>query len=519
MLDVIISGGRVYDGNGTPPVTADVGMVGDTIHAIGDLGRVEAHQRIAAAGQVVCPGFIDVHSHSDAYLLVEPSAPSKLFQGVTTEVVGNCGASAAPLDGAYQLPSDWREKHYPGTWKTVAGYRTLLESVRPAPNVVLLIGHNTLRAGTAGYENRALTPEEAAQMGRRLEQALDEGGRGLSTGLIYSPGLFAPIAEIVELARIVARYDGIYTSHMRNEGARLPEAIDETLMIGQASGARVQISHLKTSGRANWHRVDAALERIQSGMNAGIRVKADRYPYTASSTDLDVVLPGWAAEGGRDVILARLAEPGLRARIRQEMLEGRPQDAWGNITIASTAHPDNLRFQGTRLPQVAEALGMDAVDATLHLITTDRLMTSAFFFGMCEQNMRRILAEPFVMIGSDASLRNITGPLSTDFPHPRAYGTFPRFIRMALDTGLLPLSEAIRKMTSLPAEHFNLKDRGLIAKGMKADLIVFDPARFRDTADYARPHQFATGIQSVLVNGTLTLNDGRMTGARAGRML
>jgi N-acyl-D-amino-acid deacylase len=325
--------------------------------------------------------------------------------------------------------------------------------------------------------------------------------------------------EIQALARVVARRGGIYATHMRSESEGLLDAIRETLDVARATGVRLEISHLKTSGRRNWGLLDAALELIRTAQGEGIDVAADRYPYTAACTDLDVVFPAWAAEGGRERVLSRLRNPETRRRLREDLLADREPGYWDTVTIGSTTHPDNLRFRGLRLPEVATALGVEPVDALLHLTDTDALQTGAFFFGMSEENMLRILEEPWVMIGSDASIRAPTGPLSRDYPHPRAYGTFPRFLRMSLNGQTVPVEEAIRKMTSLPADHFRLRGRGRIAPGMAADLVVFDPVRVRDRATYGAPHVFAEGIETVVVNGTVTVRNGQITGDRAGMVL
>lgn len=518
-FDTLIRGGTIFDGRGGSPFVADVGVLGDRIEAVGDLGGAEADQIIDAVGRWVCPGFVDAHSHSDTYLLIEPSAAGKLYQGVTTEIVGNCGASAAPRMGAYQMPSDWREKHYPGTWSSVAEYRALFEQVRPAVNVRMLIGHNTLRAGVMGYVARQATADEVRAMAELLERAMDEGGAGLSTGLIYAPGMFAARAEIVALARVAGERGGVYATHMRSEGSRLLEAIEEALDIGARGNVPVQISHLKTSGRKNWHLLDAALAKIRVARDAGLDVTADRYPYTAASTDLDVILPEWASGGGREEVLRRLRDPEIRWTIRNEMLESRDASYWEYVMIATTHRPENARFRGRRLTEIAKELGIEPVDAALHFMDTDELHTTAVFFGMSEQNMWRILAEPYVMIGSDASVRAPTGPLSHDHPHPRTYGTFPRFLRSSMDGKTVAPEEAIRKMTSLPAQRFGLRDRGVLSTGMKADLIVLNPATLRDKATYEQPHQLAEGVEAVLVNGTATLAQGSPTGKRAGRFL
>ncbi len=518
MFDLKIVNGTILDGTGVAGVRGDIGISGDRITATGDLGKAEAGKVIEARDQIVCPGFVDTHSHSDAYLLIEPSAPSKIFQGVTTEVIGNCGASAAPRFGAARMASDWEPFTYPGRWNSMAEYRSLVEQVKPAVNVVPLVGHNTLRASVMGYAGRAATQDELAAMERLLEVSLDEGGRGLSTGLIYPPGMYASHGEIIALARVLKRKQAIYTSHMRSESSRLIEALEETTGVGRETGVRVQVSHLKTSGQGNWHLIDAALETIERARRDGVEVAADRYPYLSSCTDLDVIFPDWATEGGRDAELARLRDPATRARLRAELLENRSERSWGSITIGSTSEP-NARFRGMPLEEAAAILGMTPVDAALHLIESDALATSAFFQGMSEANLTQILARPWVMIGSDASLRAPWGPLSHDFPHPRAYGTFPKVLRAALEARTVSLPELIRKMTSLPAAQFNLNSRGTLRKGAFADITVFDPAAIRDCATFSTPHQLAEGISHVLVNGVVTLENGRLTSDRSGRWM
>jgi N-acyl-D-amino-acid deacylase len=518
-LDLKITGGEVADGTGAPLKRADVGIRGGVIAEIGDLSLAPAKRVFEAAGRLVCPGFIDSHSHSDSYLMLEPSAPSKIYQGVTTEVMGNCGASAAPLLGQSRLPSDWENKPYPGRWKTVAEYRALLESVRPAVNAVLLAGHGKLRSAVMGYEARPARADEIREMARLLDQAMEEGAAGLSSGLIYAPGLYAEPGEVAALAAVAARRNGIYTTHMRSEGPRLLEAIEEVLDVARASGVRVCVSHLKTSGRGNWHLLEPALEKLNAARAAGLSVAADRYPYIASNTDLDVILPAWAAGDGREAVLARLADPVTRARLRAELLESRPEHYWGTIVIGSTAHPDHAGLQGKPLDEVATLLELEPVDAALRLIEKDDLRTSAFFFGMSEENMWRILALPWVMIGSDASLRSPTGLLSRDFPHPRAYGTFPRFLRAALDGKTVSPVEAIRKMTSLPAAHFRLTGRGVLRAGAAADVLVVDQQRVHETSTFAAPHALAEGVDLVVVNGVVTLEAGVLSGQRAGKFL
>lgn len=519
MFDLLIKSGSVIDGSGAQPVVMDVGLNGDTITAMGDLAQAESRDTIDASGMAVCPGFIDAHSHSDAYLLIEPGAPSKIFQGITTEVIGNCGASAAPLVGDYHMPSDWRDKEYPGKWSSVSEYRQLLEQCRPALNAVLLIGHNTLRVGVAGYENRTLTEDELRRMKALLEKSLDEGGHGLSTGLIYTPGMYASTEEIIELAKVVHRHGGVYTSHMRSEGKKLLEAIGEAISIGKESGVRVEISHLKTAGRSNWGLVDSALDLIKMARQQGMDVCADRYPYVSGNTELDVIFPDWAEEGGPEATLARVKDISARARIRQELTAKYNDEDWAGITIGSTFHLDNRKYQGKPLVKVAENLGMEPVDAALYLVESDEVKTGAFFFGMSEDNMELILKEPYVMLGTDASLRSTKGVLSRDYPHPRAYGSFPKFLKMVRDKKMMPLEEAVRKMTSLPALQFGLQDRGLLEKGKKGDIVVFRPETITDMATYADPHRLSTGIEHLVVNGIHTIAAGNATGLRGGKFL
>lgn len=513
-----IANGVVMDGTGAAPVRADVLIENETILTIEPDCTLAADTTIDANGKTVCPGFIDVHTHSDAYILIEPTAPSKIYQGVTTEVVGNCGASCAPLYGESRMPADWTAHQYPGPWQTVADYRTLLEQVGPGPNIAMLVGHNTLRAGVMGYAPRPARPEEVRQMAKHLEQALAEGARGLSTGLVYNPGRFAESSEVHRLVEIVAAHEGIYTSHMRSESSKLLEAIDETLSYSTATGVRTQISHLKAYGQANWHLLEPAIARIHAARNQGLEVFADRYPYTASCTDLDIIFPEWAVAGGPDAILERLRNPNERQKLLRALKQKDPS-YWQSITIGSTVHPDNHAFAGTPLCDVAQTLGLHPAEAALHIAEKDQLRTAAFFHGMDENNMLRVLAEPYVMIGSDASLRAPTGPLSHDWPHPRAYGTFPRFLRMAREGKTVPLPEAIQKMTSLPAATFSLQNRGILRKGYAADIVVFDHNTVSDQSAFDRPHAIAQGIEHVIINGTITLENGQITGKRNGTFL
>ncbi|MEE9369383.1 MAG: D-aminoacylase [Pontiella sp.] len=513
-FDLKISNGTVFIGDGKDAIICDVGINNETIVEVGDLSESTAEKTINAEGCIVCPGFIDAHSHSDTYLLLEPSAASKVYQGITTEICGNCGASAAPLNGDYKMPSDWLDKDYAKPWKTVADYRERYAEAQPAINAALLIGHNTLHAGICGYEPRAATPDEMKVMFQTLEQALAEGAIGLSSGLAYPPGSAVPREEIIELSKVVSRHGGLYTTHMRSESNELLESIDEAIDIATRSNARLQISHLKASGTGNWHKMEAAFEKIVAAGQT-IEIGSDRYPYTAGCTDLDIVLPLWATYGGRDAILARLRDPETRDKIRTELLDN-PADQWDNVMVGSTQYDE---FKGKFLPDVADRLKEHPVDALLHLIDTDDLKTGGIFFSMSEENMWHVLAQPFVSIGSDGSMRAPWGPLSHDHPHPRAYGSHTKFLRAAIDGKTVPLSEAIYKMTGLPAEQFKLPKRGFLKKGYTADILIFDPESIKENTTYADPHQLSGGMRHVFVNGVHTLEDGKHTPHHGGRFL
>lgn len=513
-----IINGSVLDGSGDPPKKTDILIEGERVVDTGALADIETDETLDASGLIVAPGFIDVHTHSDAYILLEPNAPSKIHQGVTTEVVGNCGASCAPIYGEARIPSDWTAQTYPGTWQTVGEYSALFDSVTPALNIVFQVGHNTLRAGVIGYEARPAKPDEVKLMVKRLEQAMDEGACGLSTGLVYIPGRFAATTEVNALTAAVAKRQGIYSSHMRSESSKLIEAIDETIGFGRATGVQVHISHLKASGQANWHLLETAIERIHHAQAEGIGVAADRYPYTAACTDLDIIFPDWVMEDGPSAILERLQHPATRQKLLDELLT-KTDDYWPTITIGSTANPANQDLQGLPLTAVARRWQCQPAEAVLRLAISDGLRTTAFFHTMSETNMLRVLNEPYVMIGSDASIRAPTGPLSHDWPHPRAYGTFPRFLRMALDGQTVSLPEAIRKMTSLAAETFHLPNRGIIKKGAFADITIFDPATVRDHSAFDKPHALAEGIRHVIINGAISLRNGQITDHRRGQFL
>ena len=524
----IVANGTVIDGTGTPAFCADIVVEGDKV---ADIVRRTAPSVpsqypgadfIDAAGLLVTPGFIDSHSHSDAYIVIEPDAPSKVSQGVTTEVDGQCGGSAAPRYGEARLSSDWAsilgERL---SWRSCAEYRAAVEAVRPAANRVMFAGHNTIRSSAMGYAARPATEDAMRAMERMLEEAMDAGAHGLTTGLIYQPGRYASPEEVLRLARVVAARGGIYATHIRSEGDRLLESIDEVSSLARASGVRAIVSHFKTSGRANWHKLAAAVAAMEKGITEGCFIGSDRYPYCAAGTDLDVVLPDWAQEGAAAAECLRLADPTLRSRIAAE-IDASGRD-WNEVRIGGVWCPQNRPFCGKSVAAILKernaAGGRDTAGSLVcEILAVDKCRTGAFFFTMSEANLDRILSLPWVVPCSDASLRSPQGPLGEDHPHPRAYGTMPEYWRRMRALGF-SREETVRRMTSLPARRYGLSRRGTLEKGAFADICCWSEERFSSPATYTAPHAFAQGVECVMVNGVVPYFRGRFTGRRAGRFV
>ncbi len=526
---LLIRGGTIVDGTGAPGFRADLAISGDRVAEIGEeLGA--ARDTIDATGMVVAPGFIDMLGHSEFRLLADGRAISKIFQGVTSEITGEV-SSVVPVSDATKAEraaeiSPWDVEI---DWEDLDGYFARLERQGTAINLGTWVGLSTLRVWGVGWEDRPATSAEMDAMKDALARAMEAGAFGLSSGLIYSPGRNASTDEIVELARVVAERGGFYATHMRSEGARLLEAIDEAITIGERSGAPVLIHHLKASGKANWGKMAEAIDRIEAARARGLDVMASVYPYVASSTGLDQVLPDWVTEGGTEAALARLADPALRDSLEAE-LSGRTQA--GDWTLGTSAGgpsgiqisdvvTDSLeRYEGMRLDRVAAERGQSAAAAAIDLLVADSLRTAAIYFSMSEDDLALALRQPWVMIGGDAGIRAIDGPLSTDQPHPRAYGTFPRVLcRYSREMGLFPLEEAVRKMTSLPAARAGLADRGVLEVGRFADVVVFDGDAVCDRATFEAPKRLAVGIEHVIVGGVPVLRDGEPTGQLPGRGL
>ena len=524
MLDLKIAGGQVLDGTGATVLRADVGVIGDAITAVGDLSRESSSVTVDAAGLTVTPGFIDMHSHSDWRLFGNRRAESKIRQGVTTEVVGNCGFSPAPVSDEFREDMRGFALYVPPgmdfSWHSVGEFLRRYEDGGLALNVAQLVGHGTLRLSVMGFARRAPSATELSRMCGLMESAMADGACGLSTGLIYAPGSYADTEEIVEIARGAAR-GGFYASHIRGEGATLLESVAEAIRVGRDGGLPTQVSHIKAAGRRHWGRVKAALALIDSARAEGLDVTADVYPYTASSTTLRTLLPDSALEDGIDAMLGRLRDGAMRSRIRDEMSSG-PVLArgmgWGDIMIASApARPD---AEGRRLDEIARRWGKDPIECVFDIIEAERGRGYVILFQLDEADLRRALVHPHVMIGSDGSALAATGPLAGGKPHPRSYGTFPRVLgRYAREEGLLTLPAAIHKMTGMPAARLGLKDRGIIRAGARADLAVFSPERVADMASYEDPHRYPSGMEHVIVNGRLVIKSGEHTGNLPGRVL
>ena len=542
----LIRNGTIIDGQGTLAFVGDVLVEDDRIVEVIPAGELqnfktsEPQNLIDASGLIVSPGFIDAHTHSDAYLVIEPDAPSKVTQGITTEINGQCGGSVAPRYGEARLSSDWAAVLGDRlTWRSLAEYREVLAAAKPAVNTVQFIGHNTLRSSVIGYAARAAGDEDLREMSRLLDESLDAGGWGLTTGLIYQPGKYSTPAEVAALAKVAAAKGGYYATHMRSEGDNILEAIDEVIELVKATGIRAEISHLKTSGRKNWHKIDAVLDKIEGAMSEGLLLGSDRYPYCAAGTDLDVVLPDWAQEGGAPAELARLQIANLRSQIIEE-INALDRD-WSTVMIGGTWAEENKRYSGKT---VAEILGLETLDfrpglassvssplkssvlslksSPGELITSillaDGCKTGAFFFGLSEENLAKIYSRPWIVPGSDASLRAPWGPLGKDHPHPRAYATMPEFYRRVRALGF-SREETVARMTSVIADRFGIRGRGRIKKGAYADLVIWNEAEFKAKATFTDPHQFTGGVKAVMTNGVISYCDGKFTGNRGGRFL
>ncbi len=522
MIDAIITGARIFDGVSTTPFETDLAIVADRIALIGDLSGRDAREHIDARGRTLSPGFIDVHSHSDELWLADGRCEGKIRQGVTTEIAGNCGTSVAPLRGEAERRKA-EEAAAVGVeiaWRDLDEFFDLVERGGVALNVASLIGLGTTRRAVCGDRDGRLDDAELAAECALVRESVERGALGVSSGLIYVPSRYADDRELTACAS-AARDAGMprYASHIRSEGDDLIAAVDEALAIGRDAGVAVQLSHHKAAGKKNWGKVHRSLDAIARARARGIVASADVYPYVATWTDLDTILPEDALAGGREATLERLRDPETAVALALRLQLERA-DEWHDIQISTVASERNASLAGMRLDDIAAAWRLSPPRAALRLLLEERLAVQAIFFAMCEDDVASVLSAGFVSIGSDASARSDRGPTAQGVPHPRTFGTFPRvFGRYVRGRHTLDIGEAIRRMTSLAADQFGIAERGRIERGAFADLVLFDATRIVDTATYEAPYAYPIGIDDVWVNGRAVVRDGLPTGARPGRAL
>ncbi|HSR30036.1 MAG TPA: D-aminoacylase [Anaerolineae bacterium] len=527
--DTIIRNGTIYDGYGEPPFVGDVAVDGDTITAIGTLGKAIGRQEIDATALAVAPGFINMLSWANESLIADGRSQSDIRQGVTLEVLGE-GWSMGPLNEAMKAERTQRQGdiRYAIEWTTLGEYLEYLVRRGVSPNVASFVGSSTVRIHVLGYEDRAPTSDELGLMQALVREAMQEGAVGLSSALIYAPACYAAPEELVALAQVAADYGGLYISHIRNEGSRLLEAMDELLHVSRTTGVAAEIYHLKVSGRSNWHKLDDGIAKIQAAQAEGLHITADMYTYAASSTGLGATMPPWVHEGGHEAWLERLKDPAIRARVRQEMIA--PTEDWDS-TYLSAGSAENILLVGFRsealkplagktLAEVARMRAKTPEETAMDLVVEDDSDVGAVYFTMSEENIRRQIALPWVSFGSDGSSRAPEGVFLKSNTHPRAYGNFARLLgKYVREEQVISLEEAVRRLTSLPAANLKLRRRGVLRQGNLADIVVFDPATIQDHATFDNPQQYATGMVHVFVNGTQVLSDGEHTGAKPGRVV
>jgi len=526
--DVIIRGGTVYDGLGSDPIVADLAISGDRVAAIGDLAELTGTEEVDARGMAVTPGFINMLSWATESLIQDGRGMSDIKQGVTLEVMGE-GGSMGPLNDAMKKQARERQSSikYDITWTTLGEYLDFLEAKGISPNVASYVGATTLRVHEIGYDNRPPTDDELARMQDLVRQAMREGALGVGSSLIYAPANFAGTDELIALVRAAAEYDGAYISHIRSEGGRLEEGVQELIKIASLTGAPAEIYHLKASGKENWHKLSNVFEMVEAARKAGLFITADMYNYTAGSTGLNATMPLWVQEGGHDAWVERLKDPEIRTRVAAEMKQ--PNSDWENFY--ASAGPENILLVGFRnaslrsyvgktLQEVADERETDPAQTAMDLVVEDDSRVQAVYFLMSEENIRRKLRKDWVSFGSDAGAPAAEGVFLESGPHPRTYGNFARLLgKYVREENIISLQEAIRRMTSLPAANIGILDRGELREGFYADVVVFDPERVIDNATFDDSHQYATGVLHVFVNGEQVLSNGRHTGATPGRVV
>ncbi|GAB6182708.1 N-acyl-D-amino-acid deacylase family protein [Thermodesulfovibrio hydrogeniphilus] len=517
-MDILIKNANIIDGTGKAIFKGNIGIKDKKILYIGK--ETFKAKKVIEAGQYhVTPGFIDTHSHSDFTILADARAEGKITQGITTEINGNCGLSAFPMFGE-ALERRLPELKALGlkSWQTADEYLSLIKKAKPAVNVAFLCGHGNLRACVIGYKNKPANKKQIASMKKLLkEQLKNHIIKGISTGLIYPPGMFADTEELIEICKLLKPYKGIYTTHMRSEGERLLSAVEETILIGRKANVAVHISHLKTSGKENWWKIESVLQAIENAQKEGIKITADRYPYTASATDLDAFLPNWTVEGSRDEIIERLKNKSVREKIKK-YLKQRGKEFLDALQISDVAFEGDKSFEGRRIGELTTL--ENASDFICDLLIRSNLYVGVIYFGMSEENLEKIMSKPYVMIGTDSSARCSSGVTAQGKPHPRGFGSFPRFLRKyVFEKKIMSIEEAIKKITYTPAKTFRIKERGLIRENYFADIVIFDPNEIQDLATFEEPFKISKGIKYVIVNGAISVKDGELTGKRAGMIV
>jgi len=528
-FDLIIAGGHVIDGTGSPWYTADVGIRHGRIAAIGKLKSAAAKQRVDAAGLVVAPGFIDMLGQSEFTILVDPRLPSKIYQGITTEITGE-GTSPAPMSGHARDEAAQILEHYGLTadWESLGEYFARLERSGLGINLASYVGATTLREVVIGGADRPATAAELERMRALVREAMREGAVGVSTSLEYAPAPYASTEELIALAAEAAPYGGIYATHMRSEGDGMAAALDETFRIAREAHIATEIWHLKVAGKNNWGRMPEMIKRIEAARASGLDITADTYAYTAWFNEMSAFVPPWAHDGGNEKMVARLKDPALRARIVKDIRT--PSAAWDNewdevpgpdsILVGVVKNPALRGLQGQTIAAIAKSRGKDPLETLLDILVEDNGFTSCAVFGMQEDDVGLALVQPWTSINNDSSGTSPEGILGEEHPHPRAYGTFPRILRKYVrEEHRLSLEEAIRKFTALPAQRMRLTDRGALKLGLWADVVVFDPQIVADRSTFASPNELAVGMRWVLVNGVPVIADGKMTGAKPGQVL
>ena len=523
-FDLVIKNGLIYDGLGGPPVSADIGIQSDVIGKIGQIPSRRAKQVIDAQGLSISPGFIDVHDHTDFGLLVNPKAESAIRQGITTLVSGNCGSSPFPvaeeiydefhenLQKIYEIQLDWID---------IKGFFSRLEQKGMAVNYASLVGQGTIRGAVVGFNDRPAKPEEVEKMKDLLEENIKEGAFGLSSGLEYAPGSYASSEEINELCRVVSRMKGVYATHMRDEGDRLLESLEESIDVSRKTGVMLQISHFKVAYPRNWSKLDDALLILKNAQKEGISIFCDRYPYTAGSTGLSFYFPLWARQGTTEEFLSRLKNPSIENRLREYVHSQEEKlGSWDKVFITSVVTDKNQRFQGKSIFQAAIETDKEPYEFMRDILIEEKNQVGMVSFMMKEENLKRILGFPLVGVGCDGSAIAPYGLLSGGKPHPRSYGTFPRVLgKYVRDEKISTMEEMIKKITSIPADRFGFSNRGKLQPGYLADIVVFDDEEIKDLATYEDPHQYPVGIEYVLVNGQIVIAKGEHSGHLPGRIL